>query len=48
MMIVIQKREERERLFYGYMHETAHLFFQYNHEPISYDFGRGYGKEKLY
>jgi len=34
------EERERERLFYGYMHETAHLFFQYNHEPISYDFGQ--------
>jgi len=34
------EEKQRERLLYGYMHETAHLFFQYNHEPISYDFGQ--------
>jgi len=33
-------KEEFERLVFGYMHETAHLFFQYEHTPISYDFGQ--------
>ena len=34
------KEEDFERLAFGYMHETAHLFFQYEHTPISYDFGQ--------
>jgi len=36
----ITQKEEKERLLYGYMHETAHLFFQYKKEPISYNFGQ--------
>ncbi len=32
--------EEFDRLFFGYMHETAHMFFQYERTPISYDFGQ--------
>jgi hypothetical protein len=36
----MQKKIELDRLGYGFMHETAHLFFQYNKEPISFDFGQ--------
>lgn len=36
----MQKRIELANLAYGFMHETAHLFFQYNKEPISFDFGQ--------
>ena len=36
----VTEEREMERLIYGYMHETAHMFFQYNKVPISYDFGQ--------
>lgn len=36
----ITQEGEEKKLLYGYMHETAHLFFQYNKVPISYDFGQ--------